>query len=752
MYVDEIGNRPVRLPDPPPPPPAPPKVTSHQPTTPDGVDGPGRARRQHGWHLEGDGLDWQPPAAQPALPQEMTVQSPEEAKRKEDEAQVDGASKEFQRSVRDKRPLEATAELNKQLEGLPPELRGRFLEKSAGSIEELTGKLKQLDRGDTAHALKNLARATDLAGPLAAEKITGPMSRAIASGGLEQTDRDAHGGAFGMFRGANVHHSEREFIDGIRDLGDAPGAQLFKDALTSSLAAEGRGGQGERADRATGFASAVATGDPRKVPDRGGWTAVRNAGHGAVDEAQKRLGQVKDAALDQLNDLKNKIVDIGDIDQHIDALGKGDKYNVSLSADACFPVYGVPVKVQGKGELEISKNKDGEYVVSAGGEYGAGIWKEVGTKAGVDGATRDSKGEAGILAGQGGKVEFKFNTAEEAKQGAEALLRLAVMGPAMAGGAAARTPGITAGIASDAAFLKPHLAAVELSQKATAALKGELGLGQVRGVSVSGNLGVEANMESTMRLEFPKPGSFDLPPVLVMKQKLSGKAAGGLEFTPPGKLGGKFGGEIKGEFKPTLEVETRIPLPKGTDVPKLLTEPSGALGPGGKYLMNNATSKVTLTYEFEGGVGGKVKNGPQVAIANGRELKLEVTLNWKDLSNSGAMDHMLHGRVPQALQAAGDKVQVKAWDTSYVVYGGKVSVGAKVVGYGAEVNLAGKRKDIAEGELAPDFEGTGTQAARKLFLGEEPAVATWQDPPALASPSDPGPQVPLPSRAHRLYA
>jgi hypothetical protein len=77
----------------------------------------------------------------------------------------------------------------------------------------------------------------------------------------------------------------------------------------------------------------------------------------------------------------------------------------------------------------------------------------------------------------------------------------------------------------------------------------------------------------------------------------------------------------------------------------------------------------------------------------------------------------------------------------YVVYGGKVSAGAKVVGYGAEISLEGKRKDLDDGALAPDFEGTGTQAARKLFLGEQPAVARWQDP-----------QPPAPAPARRLYA
>src|SRR5262249_20143436 len=161
------------------------------------------------------------------------------------------------------------------------------------SIEQLTENITDLSGGETREVVRELAHAADVAGPAYAEELTGPMARAIADGGLEQTGDDGDGGPFGIFDDANTHHSERA------DVGAAPGGGLFRDSLASAVASEAHASSGGRADRAMGIAGAVATSNPDLVPDDGVWTAARELGSdvvGAVSDAIDRVMEVREAA------------------------------------------------------------------------------------------------------------------------------------------------------------------------------------------------------------------------------------------------------------------------------------------------------------------------------------------------------------------------------------------------------------------------------------------------------------------------
>ena len=76
-----------------------------------------------------------------------------------------------------------------------------------------------------------------------------PTTVAEVQDRLEQVGDDANGGLGGVFKGANTHNSEREFIDAVAALGNSPEAELFRSSLTQSLVDEAKSSQGERADR-----------------------------------------------------------------------------------------------------------------------------------------------------------------------------------------------------------------------------------------------------------------------------------------------------------------------------------------------------------------------------------------------------------------------------------------------------------------------------------------------------------------------
>jgi hypothetical protein len=209
------------------------------------------------------------------------------AAKREEDAKVADASRAIENAVRTQPALTATETLNRELAKVPPERRGEVLKRSAASLGTLTEQLTSLDRAGTAEAVKNLAKATELAGPENAQALTGPMAQALALGRMEQKGAQANGGVGGIFRGANTHNSEREFVDGVAALGNAPGAQLFKDSLSGSLQAESKASKGEVSDRAGALAAAVATGRSDLVADSGGWTAARTAGEVALKGAKK---------------------------------------------------------------------------------------------------------------------------------------------------------------------------------------------------------------------------------------------------------------------------------------------------------------------------------------------------------------------------------------------------------------------------------------------------------------------------------
>jgi hypothetical protein len=490
MELRRIGYRtwlppepePVRPAPPPPPKPEGPTPVSARHPVGDGVDpADGSRARRDSWAHEGDGVDPYVADGLPRTPDRVSGSAEVATQRRaDDDADVAAAASELERSVREEDPREASRALNRQLEGLRPDLRGRFLDRAAPSLEQLTEKVTDLDRGETAEVLRNLAGAADLAGPAAAEKLTRPIARAIADGKLEQTGDDANGGWGGVFQGANTHNSEREFIDGVEDLGEGAGAQLLKDALTSSLAEEGNASQGERADRARGFAAAVITADSELVPDDGLWSGARNLAQdaaGLVGEAQRRIENLRERAVDAALD------EALNLSESLESLEPGDSMKLGLTGAASLGYSG-----EVEGELDVKRNQDGSYTVTGSASAIVGVGVGVGN----------------VLGGVGGKVEFHFDSLEEAREGTQGLAKI---GMVAAGHLA--LPGVSllaVPSADELSTLTNNISAVELDAVGVAKMNYRLGVTNLQGSGLEGRL--EASQGMRVEFEHGRPVAF----------------------------------------------------------------------------------------------------------------------------------------------------------------------------------------------------------------------------------------------------
>lgn len=521
-----------------------------------------------------------------------------EEKKKAEDAQVDEAVREVKNSVRTESPVAAATTLKRNLASLPPERRKEVLErlKQEGVLEQLTEKMTGCNKEDTARTLQELTFTTKLVGADGASLITDPIAKAIADGRLEQKGASANGGPFGVFRGANKHNSEREFVDGIALLGNSPEAQLFKDSLVASLVKESKSSQGERSERAMGMAAAVATGDSKLVPDKGVWTAVRNGEiGGVVGAAVARFEKAREEALDAA------IEKTTNLSESIDNLKPGESLKISLKGEV-----DARVDVAAGAGVEITRNDDGTYTVKGSAEVLAGL--------GIKGKSGAEK--LGVKAGVGGTAEFTFKSAEEAKQGAQALIKMEAA--AFAGG----VPGmLLQPSAEEAALLNKNISAVQFDLKA-----------QI-------SAGVDIGTTGGARIEFEN----GKPVAVSIINTISG--SGSLGFMEKA-TGYKFSGEVTGTVTQRFSLES---LPEGG-----LTEQVAAIQQDpGKYIRDTDPT-ISLSLTAKGTADGK---GGDAGIE--AEIKVE---NIKVNQLGTFMDRLKTGDIEGALATTGMTATL-SWNT-----------------------------------------------------------------------------------------
>jgi hypothetical protein len=319
-----------------------------------------------------------------------------------------------------------------------------------------------------------------------------------------------------------------------------------------------------------------------------------------------------------------------DVDGKVEALGVGDSYTLSGSAEA-----GWGVEASAEGSVEVTRTGEHSYVVSA--EVGADV---------------SGKFLGGATAGAGGRAEFTFDNPEDAERAALIL----AAGEAGFAAAVSSLSGFPVGsllvpalapTGDDMDFLRSNLSAMELTGSVGVDLDAKLGLGPAD----AGAYG-EAEASHSYRMEF----DHGKPVALVRTSELNVKADVTSSFVrsqlgPPADNALARAIDKGGEVTATVTAETRLPLDgtRITDVADFLTErnPAALLGKG------ETTIKASVVvdqgengFEAEVELSGLSIDNARMAV--GRLLRgdskdvlrdLPFDLDWSYSSFTDAGDH-----------------------------------------------------------------------------------------------------------------
>ncbi|MCY1014247.1 hypothetical protein [Pyxidicoccus sp. MSG2] len=391
-------------------------------------------------------------------------------------------------------------------------------------------------------------------------------------------------------------------------------------------------------------------GDVAQAGGKAAFDAVKFAAKEGLQLADGLQQKVHDAALDGIDKATG-------LDGKIKDLGPGDSMKLSGKVGLALEL-----DVELKGEFEIKREKDGKYVVS--GEAGAGVGLGAGAAAHVT---------------AGGKVEYKFDNAEDAKKGALILA---------GAGATAANPVLGAALAprpDDLAFLQKNLSSVEIKAGVDASVDASFGGEVGAGASAGASAGAAASSSYKLEFENGKPKAL----VRTTEVEVSGKAEASVELF--GKLGKQTGTDaqgnpindslqafsgVSGEVKGKIAVETKIPLDsaKVGDWAAFAASPTTAAFAG--------AAETTIKGELTGDAGDVgVKGDFELSGLSGKEVQT-------------VAGRLLHGDFGNALD--GVKVDTKgSWGTFSDKELG-IGVDAKTGGAGVEVSVNGLKRDYTE--------------------------------------------------------
>ena len=326
------------------------------------------------------------------------------------------------------------------------------------------------------------------------------------------------------------------------------------------------------------------------------------------------------------------------IGKQVDKLGVGDSYK--LGGDFSL---GIGVGGGASGGIEIERTAKG-FTVSGEMKADVGLGLSFDASAGV-----------------GGRAEFKFKTAKEAKQ---AALILAGTAAAVAGPPPLRPALMPSGKEID--FLKSHLSAVELSASASAKVDAKLGagpaeLGGAAGAAVTGHYRVE--------FEGGKPAA------LVYKGELSGSAKADVALKLVKKFGGDVGGQLTAKIKDGVELSQSVTF-----------EARVALGPSGLSDLGAVAARL-----------GRAEFSLTASVtADGGDKGVQVQAGVSGLSLSEvrhAATALAHGRVGEAI--AGVDVEASGTYSDFVDHGfDDLGFDLKLGKVGVEASVYAERRDV----------------------------------------------------------
>lgn len=450
-------------------------------------------------------------------------------------------------------------------------------------------------------------------------------------------------------------------------------------------------------------AAGVLAEDAGKLADRASnlWDQAKSVFHSGVEGAKEALKVVEagvNGVIDTATSYVNGVKDAVDYHKNIDELGPGDTYKLGMGGYGSIE----GGKIYGAGSLSVSKGTDGKYTIATDGELGGGLYGQLGAALGGK-----MSADGSVTLGAGGKVEFKFDNAEDAKKAADIMMKqaAAAAGPARPLGVPGSDPGLVKGPSqAELKFLQDHMSAVELRGNVAAQAAATLGVKDVAG----GFAGVGVKEEMAVRVDLSHP------PQVSVRTDISGNAAisAGLNVTN-GKQGNDnntgslaFGG---GKAEGKVSIEQRFTLPEGEGA-KLLADPIGTLQADAGKIQRTEQDKVTFTLDASGG-----------AMGSGGGGLTTVTMNTSpgEIAKSGALKTLFDkGDLPGALRQVGNATNVTATAVPYQTFGVSMSPSISVMGFGLGVSVEATRQQMARTPAwqypAPGGKATASQAYDEL--------------------------------------
>lgn len=436
--------------------------------------------------------------------------------------------------------------------------------------------------------------------------------------------------------GGDVVHGAVDFGGGVVDFG-ADAISFGEDAVQTG----GRFVQG---------VANVAVDAGRKTVDFAGDVAgdVKDAAEGALKFAAEQGLKLAGRALDAVHNLALNTIDAGlGVGKNINKLSVGDSYKLGEKVSA-----GLGVDASLEGQIEVKRDQD-SYVVSSE------LSGDIGLKLG-----------GGGMAGLGGKTEFKFDNAEDAKKAT-----LVLAGAGAAASTVVTAPELALALVphpGEISFLKDHISAIELKGDVNADVDSKFDLGFAEGGTAA-----SVGLSSSYRVEFEK----GRPVALSRATELSGTGTAQTAFNFINKNMSRQGmdsitGAINqgGEAKGTVTVETRIPLDaaKIPDVALFLASPTSAAFSGAA---ETSVKGSLVVDQGDKGVQGDV----EISKLSGHEARQIV-------------GDLVQGKVNDAFR--GIKVDFSASASRFEDRGFNPSLDLKVGGFGIELDGYSEQRDV----------------------------------------------------------
>jgi len=345
----------------------------------------------------------------------------------------------------------------------------------------------------------------------------------------------------------------------------------------------------------------------------------------------------------------------------------GDSFTATLGVGGSLK----GVKLEGEAELQVKRNSDNTYSVVAGGKLGAGLSAKLIEKPGAT-----LKAEATLSAGA--KVEYKFNSPEDAAKAARILsLKAAAsaVGTAPVAGALGTGYQMVSKLSGDDKFLSDNMASVTFSAELSGKLKAELGIPDLK---LGGGLDAKAAVGSSMRLEFNNG-----KPALVVASELSGEFGGNVKAREALKLEGSVKGKIT--------AEQRYELSGLADFSK---NPVEALRQ--TFSSNRPEGKESLSLSLEGKMGAKL-SGQQGGLSGSDTGNITLSMSGKpgEIYNSQVLTSLVQLDLVGAAKLLGDtpvSLKVSTVETTGLDF--KQGLGA--IGTGVDVKVAAQQRNSTE--------------------------------------------------------